>query len=92
MGRVNHLDFSRQPERLHAYLDGLTQAVWHTDRAVPIENYTKPSPCRLNARTSSRLPPGVVLAPDIYGNDTESASASYKRKAEGPTSFGLIWS
>lgn len=37
----NHLDFSRQPERLQAYLDGLTQAVWHKDRAVPIENYSK---------------------------------------------------
>ncbi len=34
-------DFSRQPEHLQAYLDGLTQAAGHADRVVPIENYTK---------------------------------------------------
>jgi hypothetical protein len=33
-------DFSRQPERLQAYLDGLTQVAGHADRVVPIENYT----------------------------------------------------
>src|ERR1039458_10454445 len=34
-------DFFRQPARLQAYLDGLTQAAGHADRVVPIENYTK---------------------------------------------------
>jgi SRSO17 transposase len=33
--------FSRQPERLQAYLDGLTRVAGHADRVVPIENYTK---------------------------------------------------
>ncbi|MHB8302534.1 MAG: hypothetical protein ACYDC6_06830 [Acidobacteriaceae bacterium] len=34
-------EFSRQAERLSAYLDGLTGAAGHADRIVPIENYTK---------------------------------------------------
>src|SRR6476646_8734812 len=29
--------FSRQPERLQAYLDGLTREAGHADRVVPIE-------------------------------------------------------
>ncbi len=37
----NKLDFSRQPERLQGYLDGLTRAAGHADRVVPLENYTK---------------------------------------------------
>lgn len=34
-------DFSRQAERLLACLRDLTQAAGHTDRVVPIENYTR---------------------------------------------------
>lgn len=36
-----HPDLSPQPDRLRAYLDGLTQVAGHADRIVPIENYTK---------------------------------------------------
>jgi SRSO17 transposase len=34
-------NFSRQLDRLQAYLDGLTRVAGHVDRVIPVENYTK---------------------------------------------------
>ena len=57
-------DFSRQPERLQAYLDGLTQAAGHADRVVPIENYTKGLMLPIERKSvepmAARLAPGNV--------------------------------
>jgi SRSO17 transposase len=58
------MDFSRQPERLQAYLDGLTQAAGHADRVVPIENYTKGLMLPIERKSvepmAARLAPGNV--------------------------------
>jgi SRSO17 transposase len=57
-------DFSRQLERLQAYLDGLTQAAGHADRVVPIENYTKGLMLPIERKSvepmAARLAPGNV--------------------------------
>lgn len=41
MSRVENPGPSRMPDRLQAYLDGLTKTAGHADRVVPTENYTK---------------------------------------------------
>src|SRR5450756_2059026 len=57
-------DFFRQPARLQAYLDGLTQAAGHADRVVPIENYTKGLMLPIERKSvepmAARLAPGKV--------------------------------
>jgi SRSO17 transposase len=57
-------DFSRQPDRLQAYLDGLTQVAGHADRVVPIENYTKGLMLLIERKSvepmAARLSPGNV--------------------------------
>jgi SRSO17 transposase len=57
-------DFSRQPDRLQAYLDGLTQAAGHADRVVPFENYTKGLMLPIERKSvepmAARLAPGNV--------------------------------
>jgi SRSO17 transposase len=57
-------DFFRQPARLQAYLDGLTQAAGHADRVVPIENYTKGLMLPIERKSvepmAARLAPGNV--------------------------------
>jgi SRSO17 transposase len=57
-------DFSRQPERLQAYLDSLTQVAGHADRVVPIENYTKGLMLPIERKSvepmAARLAPGNV--------------------------------
>jgi SRSO17 transposase len=57
-------DFSRQGERLQAYLDGLTQAAGHADRVVPIANYTKGLMLPIERKSvepmAARLAPGNV--------------------------------
>lgn len=57
-------DFSRQPERLQGYLDGLTQVAGHADRVVPLENYTKglllPIERKSMEPMAARLAPGNV--------------------------------
>jgi SRSO17 transposase len=56
--------FTRQPERLQAYLDGLTRAAGHSDRVVPIENYTKGLMLPIERKSvepmAARLAPGSV--------------------------------
>jgi SRSO17 transposase len=56
--------FSRQPERLQAYLDGLTLVVGHVDRVIPIENYTKGLMLPIERKSvepmAARLAPGNV--------------------------------
>src|ERR1700751_4917841 len=56
--------FSRQPERLQAYLDGLTREAGHADRGVPIENYTKGLMLPIERKSAepmaARLAPGNV--------------------------------
>ena len=57
-------DCSRQPERLQADLDGLTQAAGHADRVAPIENYTKGLMLPIERKSvepmAARLAPGNV--------------------------------
>jgi SRSO17 transposase len=57
-------DFSRQPNRLQVYLDGLTQVAGHADRIVPIENYTKGLLLPIERKSvepmAARLAPGNV--------------------------------
>src|ERR1035438_8012543 len=57
-------DFFRQPARLQAYLDGLTEAAGHADRVVPIENYTKGLMLPIERKSvepmAARLAPGNV--------------------------------
>ena len=56
--------FSRQPERLQAYLDALTRVAGHVDRVVPIENYTKGLMLPIERKSvepmAARLAPGNV--------------------------------
>jgi SRSO17 transposase len=56
--------FLRQPERLQAYLDGLTREAGHADRVVPIENYTKGLMLPIERKSvepmAARLAPGNV--------------------------------
>ena len=60
----NQPSFSCQPERLQAYLNGLTGAAGHADRIVPIENYTKGLMLPLERKSvepmAARLAPGNV--------------------------------
>jgi len=62
--RLRQLDFSRQGERLQAYLDGLTAAAGHADRRVPMENYTKGLMLPIERKSiepmAARLDPGNV--------------------------------
>jgi len=55
---------SRMPDRLQAYLDGLTQVAGHADRVLPIENYTKglllPMERKSVEPMAARLAPGRV--------------------------------
>src|SRR6266849_4568609 len=57
-------DFSRQGERLQAYLDGLTEAAGHADRVLPVENYTKGLMLPIERKSvepmAARLAPGNV--------------------------------
>jgi SRSO17 transposase len=57
-------DFSAQPQRLQAYLDGLTQAAGHADRVVPMESYTKGLLLPIERKSvepmAARLAPGNV--------------------------------
>src|SRR5208283_3774575 len=57
-------EFSRQTERLQAYLDGLTEAAGHADRRVPMENYTKGLMLPIERKSvepmAARLAPGNV--------------------------------
>jgi len=57
-------EFSRQAERLQAYLDGLTEAAGHADRRVPMENYTKGLMLPIERKSvepmAARLAPGNV--------------------------------
>ena len=57
-------DFSRQADRLQAYLDGLTQVAGHADRVVPMENYTKGLMLPIERKSvepmAARLSPGNV--------------------------------
>jgi SRSO17 transposase len=61
---LRQLDFSRQAERLQAYLDGLTEAAGHADRRVPMENYTKGLMLPIERKSvepmAARLAPGNV--------------------------------
>ena len=54
----------RMPDRLQAYLDGLTQVAGHADRVVPIENYTKGLLLPIERKSvepmAARLAPGRV--------------------------------
>ena len=56
--------FSRQAERLQAYLDGLTREAGHADRVVPMENYTKGLMLPIERKSvepmAARLAPGNV--------------------------------
>jgi len=60
----NKPEFSRQPERLQGYLDGLTRAAGHADRVVPLENYTKGLLLPIERKSvepmAARLAPGNV--------------------------------
>ena len=64
MSRAKKPDPSRMPDRLQAYLDGLTQAAGHADRVVPIENYTKGLMLPIERKSvepmAARLAPGNV--------------------------------
>ena len=64
MSRVEKPAPSRMPDRLQAYLDGLTQAAGHADRVVPIENYTKGLMLPIERKSvepmAARLAPGNV--------------------------------
>jgi SRSO17 transposase len=57
-------DFSGQPERLRAYLEGLTQVAGHADRVVPMENYTRGLMLPIERKSvepmAARLAPGNV--------------------------------
>ena len=57
-------DSSRQPQRLQAYLGGLTQAAGHADRVVPMENYMKGLMLPIERKSvepmAARLAPGNV--------------------------------
>src|ERR1035441_11048998 len=61
---LRQLEFSRQAERLQAYLDGLTEAAGHADRRVPMENYTKGLMLPIERKSvepmAARLAPGNV--------------------------------
>lgn len=52
------------PDRLQAYLDGLTQVAGHADRVVPMENYTKGLLLPIEGKSvepmAARLAPGRV--------------------------------
>jgi SRSO17 transposase len=56
--------YSRQLDRLQAYLDGLTRVAGHVDRVVPIENYTKGLMLPIERKSvepmAARLAPGNV--------------------------------
>ena len=64
MSRAQKPDLSRMPDRLQAYLDGLTQVVGHADRVVPLENYTKGLLLAIERKSvepmAARLAPGRV--------------------------------
>jgi SRSO17 transposase len=57
-------DFSAQPQRLQAYLDGLAQFAGHADRVVPMESYTKGWMLPIERKSvepmAARLAPGKV--------------------------------
>ena len=61
---LRQLEFSRQAERLQAYLDGLTEAAGHADRRIPMENYTKGLMLPIERKSvepmAARLAPGNV--------------------------------
>jgi SRSO17 transposase len=61
---LRRLDLSRQGERLDVYLDVLTQSAGHSDRVIPIENYTKGLMLPIERKSvepmAARLAPGKV--------------------------------
>jgi SRSO17 transposase len=64
MSRAEKPDPSHMPDRLQAYLDGLTQVAGHADRVVPLENYTKGLLLAIERKSiepmAARLAPGRV--------------------------------
>ena len=56
--------FTRQSERLQAYLDGLTRAAGHSDRVVPIENYTKGLMLPIDRKSVFKV--DVLLTPGAF--------------------------
>jgi len=58
------VEFSRQADRLQAYLDGFTEAAGHADRRGPMENYTKGLMLPIERKSvepmAARLAPGNV--------------------------------
>jgi len=64
MSRTEKPDPSRMPDRLQAYLDGLTQVAGHADRVVPLENYTRGLLLPIERKSvepiAARLAPGRV--------------------------------
>ena len=61
---LRQVEFSRQADRLRAYLDGFTEAAGHADRRVPMENYTKGLMLPIERKSvepmAARLAPGNV--------------------------------
>ena len=61
---LRQVEFSRQADRLQAYLDGFTEAAGHADRRVPMENYTKGLMLPIERKSvepmAARLAPGNV--------------------------------
>jgi len=64
MSLLRQVEFSRQADRLQAYLDGFTEAAGHADRRVPMENYTKGLMLPIERKSvepmAARLAPGNV--------------------------------
>ena len=61
---LRQVEFSRQADRLQAYLDGFTEAAGHADRRGPMENYTKGLMLPIERKSvepmAARLAPGNV--------------------------------
>ena len=61
---LRQVEFSRQADRLQAYLESLTEAAGHADRRVPMENYTKGLMLPIERKSvepmAARLAPGNV--------------------------------
>jgi len=64
MSRRQKPDLAQMPDRLQAYLDGLTQVAGHADRVLPMENYTKGLLLPIERKSvepmAARLAPGRV--------------------------------
>ena len=60
--RASQQEFRKQQERFATYLDQVTQVAGHTDRVVPMQNYTKG--VLLPIERKSVEPMAARLAPD----------------------------